>query len=211
MSMSEDQDETDTLLSQAARGDQEAVTRLLTIYRDRLRRMVASRLDDRLAARLDASDVVQETMLVAAESLPKFAQERPIPFYAWLRLLASQRLVDLQRRHLGAQRRTIFREQPMACMNDTTLHLLARQLLAQGPGPHSEALRQERLLNLRQTLEALAPDQQEILSLHYIEDLTLAEAAAVLQITAQAARMRHLRAIKRLRELLESDLGISRP
>ncbi len=199
-----------SLLLRAAEGDDAAVNALLAGYRERLRRMVSSRIDTRLAARVDPSDIVQETLLVAATNLPGYVRDQPMPFYPWLRRLALQRLVDLQRRHLGAQGRTVFREVPHLPVNDSTVHDLARHLLAEAPGPHSAAVAAEQEGRLRRALDALEETQREVLLLHYVEALTLAEAAEVLQITAQAARMRHLRAIKRLRELLESDLGISR-
>src|SRR5262245_29457747 len=58
--------DTDVLLDQAERGDQRARDLLLARYRDRLRRMVALRLDRRLAARVDPSDVLQESLAEAA-------------------------------------------------------------------------------------------------------------------------------------------------
>ncbi|MHB0957984.1 MAG: sigma-70 family RNA polymerase sigma factor [Pirellulaceae bacterium] len=193
------------LLERAVEGDRAAVTELLSGYRDRLRKMVTSRLDTRLVARVDPSDVVQETLLVAAGNLPGYAREQPMPFYPWLRRLALQRLVDLERRHLQAERRSVLREERFAPINDSTVHELARHLLAQVPGPQSEAVAAEREANLRRAVDTLEKTQREVLLLHYVEDLSLAEAAEVLQITPDAARMRHFRALKQLRELLVKE------
>jgi RNA polymerase sigma-70 factor (ECF subfamily) len=82
-------DETDRLLRDAARGDPAALRTLLELHRERLRRMVALRLDSRLAARIDASDVVQEALTVAAQKLADYERERPLPFYLWLHRLTS--------------------------------------------------------------------------------------------------------------------------
>ena len=105
--------DTDTtqLLNQAANGDQHAVNRLLAKHRDRLRRMVAVRMDARLAPRLDPSDVVQEALAEASRKLPMYLKDQPIPFYPWLRQIASERLIQQYRRHLGAQARSVSREQ----------------------------------------------------------------------------------------------------
>jgi RNA polymerase sigma-70 factor (ECF subfamily) len=84
---STDPDETDRLLHEAARGDQAALRSLLERHRERLRRMVALRLDSRLSARLDASDVVQEALIEAARKLADYERERPLPFYPWLHRL----------------------------------------------------------------------------------------------------------------------------
>ena len=198
------------LLLRAAEGDDEAVNALLAGYRERLRRMVSSRLDTRLAARLDPSDIVQDTLLAAATGLPAYVRDQPMPFYPWLRRLALQRLVDLQRRHLGAQGRTVFREVPHLPVNDSTVHDLARHLLAEAPGPHSAAVAAEQDGRLRRALDALEETQREVLLLHYVENLSLAEAAEVLGITADAARMRHFRALRQLQVQLGLELGESR-
>src|SRR5262245_18416501 len=79
-----DAEEIDLLLQDAARGDQAAVQSLLDRHRERLRRIVALRLDSRLSARVDASDVVQEAMMDAASKLGDYERERPMPFYPWL-------------------------------------------------------------------------------------------------------------------------------
>src|SRR5262245_60416359 len=87
------------LLARAAAGDRSAVSELLAMHRARLKQVVCVRLDRRLAARVDSSDVVQETLAEAARRMPDFLQTRPLPFFAWLRQLAWNRLVDLYRFH----------------------------------------------------------------------------------------------------------------
>ena len=104
--------DTDELLGLAADGDAAARADLLARHRSRLRRMVAYRLDRRLAARVDPSDVVQEVLAEADRQLDHYLRERPLPFYPWLRRLAWERLVKLHNRHLGAQRRSVRREEP---------------------------------------------------------------------------------------------------
>ncbi len=74
-----DEAETEDLLDPAAAGDEIALGRLLDRYRDRLRRMIAARLDRRLTARLDPSDVVQDALADAGRKLLRYARERPCP------------------------------------------------------------------------------------------------------------------------------------
>jgi RNA polymerase sigma-70 factor (ECF subfamily) len=105
--------DTDVLLDRAAAGDSTARQQLLGRHRNRLKRMVAVRLDPRLAARVDPSDVVQEALADAARKLSDYLARRPLPFYPWLRRLAWERLVKLHRRHT-AGRRDIAREEPPA-------------------------------------------------------------------------------------------------
>src|SRR5437588_10479929 len=149
--------DTDVLLEEVSRGDASARSRLLQRHRQRLRQMVAVRLDRRLAARVDPSDVVQEVLLEADRRLPDYLRERPLPFYPWLRQLAWDRMADLHRRHVQARRRSVTREdaEPVGLPGGSALRL-ADRLLASGVCP-SEALRQEELRErVRTALEALA-------------------------------------------------------
>jgi RNA polymerase sigma-70 factor (ECF subfamily) len=163
--------------------------------------MVGCRMEPRLAARVSPSDVVQETMITAAKELDSYAKSRPMPFYPWLRRLAWNRLMDLQRRHLR-QKRAVGREEQAVPMTDQSLFELAKRLVGPGPSPSRAAVTRERREQLRAALDELEPTQREVLLLKYVEDMTLAEAAAVLDITVDAAKMRHLRAIQRLRVVL---------
>src|SRR5205807_8369026 len=95
----------------ARRGDAPARQELLVRHRARLRQMIAVRMDRRLGARLDPSDVVQEVFADAWQKLSDYLQKRPLPFYPWLRQLAWERLVKLHQRHIQAQRRSTTREQ----------------------------------------------------------------------------------------------------
>ena len=93
--------ETDELLQLAGDGNEGAVGPLFARHRNRLRRLVAARLDRRVAARLDPSDVVQEALGEASEKLAAFVRDRPVSFYTWLKRLTLLRLSGLHRFHLG--------------------------------------------------------------------------------------------------------------
>src|SRR6266849_5368732 len=99
------------LIGKAERGDSAARQQLLELHRARLRLMVAMRIDHRLSARVDPSDVVQDALAEASLNLDNYLKERPLPFYPWLRRFAWKRLVDLHRHHVGASRRSVAREE----------------------------------------------------------------------------------------------------
>src|SRR5205085_4756112 len=103
-------DDTDDLLERTSCGDDRARNRLLERHRARLRTMIAVRMDRRLKARVDPSDVVQEVLQEANRNLAGYLRDRPLPFHAWLREIAWKRLVDLRRRHIRAAKRSVIRE-----------------------------------------------------------------------------------------------------
>jgi len=83
--------ETEELLRKASGSGGPALQLLLDRHRSRLRRMVAVRLDSRLAPLTDPSDVVQEALAGASHKLEGYLRDRPLPFYPWLRRLAWER------------------------------------------------------------------------------------------------------------------------
>jgi RNA polymerase sigma-70 factor, ECF subfamily len=191
------------LLDRAAEGDVAARAELLTRHRGRLRQMVAVHLDRRVAARVDPSDVVQDALLDAAQELPEYLVRRPIPFYPWLRQLAWERLVELHRRHIQAQRRSVQREEPrgFSLPHESALDL-ADRLVARGSSPINQLVRQEQRERVRLALTELGARDQEILVLRHLEQLSIADIAAVLGIREGAVKTRLLRALMRFRELL---------
>src|SRR5262245_46924903 len=79
------------------------LTALFDRYRDRLRLMVHLRLDRRLQARVDGSDVIQEAFLEASQRYEHFKTKPTMPLFLWLRFLVGQRLMLMHRRHLGVK------------------------------------------------------------------------------------------------------------
>jgi RNA polymerase sigma-70 factor (ECF subfamily) len=198
--------DTDELLRRTQAGEVEARGALLERHRGRLTRMVELRLDPRLAARLDPSDVVQEALAEADRRLDGYLKERPLPFYPWLRQLAWDRLGHEHRRHLRAGKRSVRREEgyPGGLPAGSAAEL-AERLLDQGTGPSEALRRQERRQRVRRALAALDEDEREVLALRYLEQLSAREVAAVLGVGEGAAKKRALRALERLRGLLETD------
>jgi RNA polymerase sigma-70 factor (ECF subfamily) len=187
----------DELLRQARCGDERAAEELLNRHRARLRGMVALRLDARLLARVDPSDVVQDTLVIACQRLPDYLRASPMPFYPWLRSLAWQRLVDLHRQHVRAQRRTVSREEPLG-IGDESAGRLADHLAASGAGGLRILISAEVVDRVRSALGRLSAADRQMLLLRHLEQLRLVDCAAVMAISETAAKKRYLRALERL-------------
>jgi RNA polymerase sigma-70 factor (ECF subfamily) len=198
--------DTDELVRQVAAGDESAMQQLLVRHRGRLKRMVAARMDPRLATRVDPSDVVQDAVLDASRRLADYLRDRPLPFYPWLRQIALERLVDLHRRHIQARRRSVTREQAWDFgLSDHSAGQLAGKIIASTTSPSGRVIREEQRERVRAGLARMAPRDREVLVMLYLEQLRIGEVAAVMGITEKAVTMRHLRAIERLRLLLHDD------
>jgi RNA polymerase sigma-70 factor (ECF subfamily) len=194
-----DSRETQLLLDQAAGGDAQACERLFERHRPRLHDFVDAHLDPLLRARLDASDVVQETQLEAARRLADFLQRRPMPFRLWLCKTAYERLLMLRRQHVGAARRSVRREVQLP---DRSSLVLVRNLMAPNSSPSRRLSRQEQAHRVQQALGGLPEADREILLMRHAEDLSYEEIGCILGIEAATARKRAGRALVRLHKIL---------
>jgi RNA polymerase sigma-70 factor (ECF subfamily) len=194
-----DSAETDGLLRRLRAGERAAFEDLFARHRAYLRRFADVRLDARLRARVDPSDIVQETYLEAFRRLPNYLEQTPMPFRLWLRRIAQDRALKARRHHLGAARRTANRE---VSLPERSSLLLARQLLAHGPTPSQQLDRHELARRLRQAVAQLPPTDREVIVLRHFEGLSNQEVGYLLGIDPAAASQRHGRALLRLHRLL---------
>jgi RNA polymerase sigma-70 factor (ECF subfamily) len=202
------QADTDLLLDRVREGDTHARRRLLDRHRSRLRRAVAQRIDQRLAARVDPSDVVQEVLTEADRRLDEYAVRRPLPYYPWLRQLADERLAALYRRHVKARRRSVEREEAIPTpLSHESVAALAARLVDRGSRPGSRVVREELRRRVQSALDRLSEPDRTVLVLRHLEQRPTAEVAARLGVSDGAVRVRAVRALARLRELLADLFG----
>lgn len=193
------------LLRQAKSGDTNALGQLLMLEGDRLTRMARLRMDPRLRVRVDARDVVQEAFIDATRRFEQYAHDDNMPFFLWLRFLTMQKLHEIHRRHFGVKARDVTREVSL-CAGPTpeaSSAVLAAQLIGELTTPSQAAVRAETRLQLEAALNSLDDTDREVLALRHFEQLSNGEAARVLGIGESAASNRYVRAVKRLKGLLD--------
>jgi RNA polymerase sigma-70 factor (ECF subfamily) len=197
-----DSAKTNALLERHGRGDPAALDELLARHRDALREFVEVHLDPRLRARVDPSDVVQDTQMELVRRMNDFLLKRPMPFRLWVRKKAYERLLNLRRDHLTRKRRSVLRE---AALPDRSSLLLALPLLSGSPSPSEQLDGRERAERLARAVDRLPEADREILLLRHAEDLPFEEVACLLDVTPAAARQRFGRALIRLQKLLADE------
>src|SRR6266700_2286015 len=207
--MAPDSDASTALLQRAAGGDQQALRDLLALHQERLKRMVHLRLSRRLQGRVDDSDVLQEAFLDVAGRLHEYAADPKLPFYLWLRHMTGLKLAEIHRRHLGTQLRDADREVTLhrGGLPEVDSISLAAHLLGQLTTPSQAAIKAETRLIVQDALNNMDPTDREVLALKHFEQLSTSEIADVLGLSKAGAGSRYLRAIKRLREILERIPG----
>jgi RNA polymerase sigma-70 factor (ECF subfamily) len=207
--MTHEELKTEPLLSRAAAGDVAAWGALLNVHQERLARMVAFRMDPRLRGRIDAADVVQDAFVEASAHREDYFRAPAVPLFLWLRGVVSNKLLELHRHHLGTHMRDVKREQPLEGphrSNETSAALCA-YLTAGLTRPSVAAVRGEVKARLAEALDGMDPTDREVLAMRHFEQLTNSEAAQILGIQERAAAKRYLRALARLKEILEEMPG----
>jgi RNA polymerase sigma-70 factor (ECF subfamily) len=180
------------LLAAVAQGEGGALNKLLAFHRNYLRRIVDVRLDPQLRARIDPSDVVQETLLVASKRIHDFLSRQPTSFRLWLRRKALEQLIDQQRFH-RRRKRNVAREIEI---NDPSSMAIADALISRSASQQLDCY--ELMQQVRAAMQDLSENDREILLLRHAEELTNAEAAEVMGIEPKAASARYGRAVLRL-------------
>jgi RNA polymerase sigma-70 factor (ECF subfamily) len=195
-------DRTAELVERLRGHDAQALGELFMLHRDRLWRMLSVRLDRRLARRVAPDDVLQETFLDVSHRIGEYLANPAVPFYVWLRFLAVQRMQVVQRAHLGARMRDVAREVALPADGaPASAESMAGQLVSQMTSPSQAAIRNELQARLRAALEGMDALDREVLALRHFEELANEEVAQVLNISREAASKRHVRALRRLKEI----------
>jgi RNA polymerase sigma-70 factor (ECF subfamily) len=189
------------LLQQARAGDAAALQTLLQRYREFIRLVVRCRSPGQLRARLDSSDLVQETLLQAAQHIGQFQGHAEEEWRAWLGRIAQREVIHQARLHLDAAKRARSREQPLA--SGSGLSRLDQWLAHSQTSPSLAAMRQERVVLLSEALARLPEDWREVLVLRHLEGLEFPAVGERMGRSAGAVRVLWVRALKRLREEIE--------
>src|SRR6266540_7205890 len=167
---------TNELLGQALRGDREALGRLLEAERAALHRLAERQLAARIAVRVDASDIIQQTFLEAYRSFPQFAGRDTRELVAWLQRILDHKIAGAIRNHALLQKRSVGRERSMDDSQGGGAPL-KQDLDANVSSPSQKAIRGEEAERLAQALAALPDDQREAVRLRHLEGWALADIA----------------------------------
>ena len=174
-------------------------------FRPKLTALAAKHLNPILSRRLSPEDVVQETFAAALMREDFFKREPDVPLYFKLRTILFQTMVDLERRHLAAQKRDAYKDVdvPGRDPDDTSASDLDWDMFAGTvTAPNSFLARKDRHALLRQAIGELSENDRQIIILRHFDDMDNAECARALGIEPKAASIRYVRALERLQKKL---------
>ena len=186
-----------TRLSQASQGDSETLGALLNEFRPWLRLLAERAMDARLTARIDASDVVQQTFLSAVRRINEFSGDSADAFVAWLRVIHERNLIDTFRKHVEAEQRAVDREQGQESAET--------RWDKDQPPPSQRLLAGESAVRLAQALSTLPSDQAMAVRLRYLDGWQLDQIAGQMDRTKRSVANLLHRGLANLRERIPPD------
>jgi RNA polymerase sigma-70 factor, ECF subfamily len=173
-------------------------------YRPYLRLLARLQLDPRLRAKLDSSDIVQETMLKAWKGLDQFRGTSEAEVGAWLRQILANQLAE-ELRKFTRPGRNIRREEALYAGVERSSSCLEALLRDNAIPPDKEVERREQILRLAAALEGLDPYQRGAIEMRYFDQLPVAEIGRIMDRSEKAVRGLLFRGTKMLRANLNTS------
>jgi RNA polymerase sigma-70 factor (ECF subfamily) len=196
------------LFTSARAGSNSSLGRLLTLYSNYLKLLVAAQLDDRLRGRVSASDIVQESFFEAHRDFGQFRGQSPGEFVVWLRRIVVNNILRVVEQHVLTEKRDVRREvaiEEIGRRLEQSTVRLETLLAVEEESPSGCAVQREDEVRLADTLAALPDDYRQVIVLRHIEGLPFDEVGRRMERSAGAVRMLWLRALKQLREQLVTE------
>lgn len=184
------------------KGGASELTALFMRSRGHIRRLVESRLDKRLLARVDASDIVQETYLRATAGMETYLKSPKVPPIIWLRLIGKHIVAETHRRHFRDKRSPERENDWYHDGND----LLSQKLVDSMHSVGSWMAKREMAMKVRDAIKNLSEQDREIIEMRHLEELSIKECAEVLELNLETTKKRYYRALTRFREVVADIL-----
>ena len=201
--MSRNSTQPSRLLADARLGLPAAVDRLLGLYRPYLKVLAKLAFDPQLQAKIDASDLVQETSLLAYRDLGQFVGHTEREFLAWLRQIMAHVAATAVRHHTR-QRRNVRLERQIADRLQQSSLKMELAMSSAGASPSRQAAGRERAALLAEALDALPAHYRQVLILREFEGLAMAEIAGRVDRSIDSVHKIWARGLVKLQHFLKS-------
>jgi RNA polymerase sigma-70 factor (ECF subfamily) len=202
---STDHSKPEQLLAMARAGSSDALGRLLEFYRRYLRLLAEIQIDERFRAKIDASDLVQETFLDAHRDFGNFRGTTERELMGWLRQILADNLIDHVKRRYGAQRRDIRMERSLRQRLDSSSAAMDRGLAITDSTPSQIAARREQAVVLADALGQLPHDYRRVLVLRHLRGLKFPDVARCMGRTVGSVQQLWTRAVAELRRIIGDE------
>lgn len=178
-----------------------SIHELFEQHRCRLQALIEFRMDRKVRARIDSSDVIQDAFAEAVRRYPAYATDQRMSPFVWLRFLTMQQLQLAHRRHLGVEARSARSEVSHDSFADDSGSII-EWLVGSESSPSFKAQRNELFERLTNALQEMEAADREILVLRHFEQMEFSEIAETVNLSIAAVASRHRRSLKKLGEIM---------
>lgn len=190
------------LIRRAREGDSHSLSGLIHGCRPYLRLLARVHRDERLTAKLDDSDLVQEVSTLAIRDFRTFRGTTEAEFAAWLRTITA-RVAAMSIRHFTMQRRDIQLERQLQNEIDNTSRMISAKFASRDVTPSEQTLQRERAVLLAEAIEQLPDHYREVVILRDFDGLSITQIAERMNRTPDAIRKLSARAMLQIRRSLK--------
>lgn len=199
------------LIQAARQGDAECRERLFELCRSYLGFAARAQVETWLRAKVDASDVVQQTMLEAHRDFERFEGATEKEWVAWLKRILAHNVADFIRQYRGTAKRQQRREVRFRDPAATQSAFGVPEPAAPGDTPSQEFIKLDDEFRVAAALATLSPDYQEVIVLRNLERLPFNDVAERMGRSRPAVQMLWMRAIRKLQEAVGGEEGDKEP
>jgi RNA polymerase sigma-70 factor (ECF subfamily) len=193
------------LLELARGGDQQSLDRLFQLCRSYVDIAAQAQVESWLQAKVDASDLVQQTLLEAYRGFGNFRGQTEAEWLAWLRRILRHNATDFIRQFHGTDKRQVHRERSLQPVGSGSRIEAGIEPTFTGDSPSEMLIRKERELQVADALTRLSPEHREVILLRNLQRLPFEEVAQRMNRTRPAVQMLWMRAIHKLQEIITND------
>ena len=192
------------LIRRAQSGDDQARNELFETCRAYIGFLARSHVESWIQAKVDASDLVQQTLMEAHQGFDGFGGSTEGEWLAWLKQILRHNATDFVRRFGTAKRRARL-EVALSGFSQSAQSHAPRELSGNVETPSAIVSRREQEVEMANALATLPPDYQEVIVLRNLQRLPFDEIAEQMNRSRPAAQMLWMRALKKLQERMTKE------
>lgn len=193
-----------TLLNRARAGDEAAAEELFGRCRNYVSLLARVQVESWLQAKVDASDLVQQTLLEAYRGLSNFRGESEGEWLSWLKQILTHNATDFVRQYKGTAKRQVQREVPIDVPGAGS-SFFRRDPSDPGDSPSQLVMQHENAIELADAVSRLSEDHQEVILLRNVQRLSFSEVSERMSRSRPAVQMLWMRALRALKTRLQDD------
>lgn len=190
----------DKLITDAKSGNQNALETLLLHYRQYMIFLARTQVHDNLQAKLDASDIAQETSLQVYQGISQFRGTTSTEFAGWLRGVLGHVVAMQLRRYFGTQKRDARLEQSIDQRLASASGFLHSGIAADVSSPSQNFAKQEVFLKMAAAMESLPEDYRQVIIFRHVESLPFAEIAQRMGRSVDSVEKLWVRGLAKMRQ-----------